>query len=626
MTGDPGRNASVFRQVFRYVHGAWTMRLLKFRYREVLRELAPLAMHLERELFPQLRNERCTRLALVPTKGNDGRFRMAGKSKRHEHVFDDTSRIAQACEEHNVTWVSLDAQLEYGQVIEALLLLFHAAPEVAGVAPAETPYRGSRRRGVARAMASSDGYHKFCTTIHYYPESARFDVAYTYCELIFSRAIKSYVQRGSSFNDHRALFWLAPRIAIAGFLAFMTPAAMLQVSVTASVAASIVLATACAITIGLAVNTMGSMQYDKEHYEKMRSRYTDEVRKLSRFPEASPTPLLELDSDGQVVYASPAADALLASVGDPAKTYERLLPPESPSLVRCCLEQPNEPIELPVALADRQLSCAFSAFPDEEAVIAAVKDVTDLKRVEEELRLLNNDLEGMVRKRTHELSATQDVTIMCLAGLAETRDPETGEHLERTRWYVRLLAEELRDHPRFSPYLNDDSIDRAFKSAPLHDIGKVGVPDSVLLKAGPLTPEEFEIMKKHTLWGGQALDRAEEKLGHDSFLAKAKEIAYYHHERWDGNGYPFGKKENEIPWAARLMAIADVYDALTSRRVYKEPWSHDKARDEIAAGRGTQFDPVIVEAFLRLEDDFIDVAQRFDEGIRTSPTQRTAAH
>jgi HD-GYP domain-containing protein (c-di-GMP phosphodiesterase class II) len=214
-------------------------------------------------------------------------------------------------------------------------------------------------------------------------------------------------------------------------------------------------------------------------------------------------------------------------------------------------------------------------------------------------------------KRTQELQITQDVTIMSLASLAETRDNETGAHIRRTQRYVRALAEQLRDHPRFSSELNDKTIELLFKSAPLHDIGKVGIPDRILLKPGKLDAEEFTIMKTHAELGGQALNVAEQELGSTSFLKYAREIATTHHEKWNGKGYPRGLKGDEIPVSGRLMAVADVYDALISKRVYKEAFSHDKAMDILREGRGEHFDPDILDALLAIEPQFVKIAEEF---------------
>jgi putative two-component system response regulator len=226
-----------------------------------------------------------------------------------------------------------------------------------------------------------------------------------------------------------------------------------------------------------------------------------------------------------------------------------------------------------------------------------------------EAQLYLNDqrafLEKTVQERTRELVMTQEVTIQCMASLAETRDNETGNHILRTRKYVRLLATYLKDRGNsYADFLNDRTVDLLYQSAGLHDIGKVGIPDSILLKPARLTREEFEIMKTHTILGGKALDAAEKSLGTNSFLRFAKEIAYSHHENWDGSGYPYKKCGREIPLSGRLMALADVYDALISKRVYKPPFPHEEAVEIIKKDSGKKFDPVIVECFLDIHDDF----------------------
>ncbi|GGY20090.1 HD-GYP domain-containing protein [Paludibacterium paludis] len=221
-------------------------------------------------------------------------------------------------------------------------------------------------------------------------------------------------------------------------------------------------------------------------------------------------------------------------------------------------------------------------------------------------------LQAEVERRTREVQAIQDATILALASLAETRDHETGNHLRRTQNYVRLLARALQDHPKFKGVFDDETIQMLYKSAPLHDIGKVGIPDHILLKPGPLTPEEFEIMKTHTTLGRDTILAAERKLDEPSdFLRIAREIAYSHQEKWDGSGYPQGLAGDTIPVSARLMAIADVYDALISRRVYKPPMTHREAVNLIRENSGRHFDPDMVDAFLRIEGGFADIAARY---------------
>lgn len=211
-------------------------------------------------------------------------------------------------------------------------------------------------------------------------------------------------------------------------------------------------------------------------------------------------------------------------------------------------------------------------------------------------------------------AAVQDVTILAMAALAETRDSDTGNHLRRTQHYVRALARKLSVHPRFSAVLTPKNIGMIFKSVPLHDIGKVGLPDRVLLKPGKLTEEEFEIMKTHTTLGRDAIVQAEQAVGVElDFFTFAKEIAYSHQEKWDGSGYPQGLAGEQIPVSARLMAVADVYDALISRRVYKAAMSHEDAVAIIAQTRGRHFDPDVVDAFLALQDTFHAIAIAFSD-------------
>lgn len=245
-------------------------------------------------------------------------------------------------------------------------------------------------------------------------------------------------------------------------------------------------------------------------------------------------------------------------------------------------------------------------------VLARVKTQLLNKAATDFLRDQNDFLESEVTKRTREISAIQDVTILALASLAETRDSDTGNHIRRTQHYVKVLAEKLKTHPRFGFFLSASTIDMLYKSAPLHDIGKVGIPDRILLKPGRLTPEEFETIKTHTTLGREAIEAAEKQLGMQvEFLQLAKEIAYYHQEKWDGSGYPTGVRGDDIPISARLMALADVYDALISRRVYKEGMPHEKAVAIIIQGKGNHFDPDVVDAFVGLQGEFRSIAQRF---------------
>jgi len=245
-------------------------------------------------------------------------------------------------------------------------------------------------------------------------------------------------------------------------------------------------------------------------------------------------------------------------------------------------------------------------------VLARVTTHLKIKAAADFLRDKNVYLENEVGKRTREVVAIQDVTILALASLAETRDSDTGNHIRRTQYHIKTLAEQLKGHPRFRHFLDDDTIGLLYKSAPLHDLGKVGIPDRILLKPGRFTPEEFEIMKTHAALGRDAIEHAEKRLGmHVDFLKYAKEIAYGHQEKWDGSGYPEGLGGDDIPISARLMAVADVYDALVSRRVYKDGMSHEKALAILIQGRGSHFDPDVVDAFLAREEEVLATAGTF---------------
>ncbi len=228
-----------------------------------------------------------------------------------------------------------------------------------------------------------------------------------------------------------------------------------------------------------------------------------------------------------------------------------------------------------------------------------------------ELKHHQKRLEELVDERTRELALTRDVTIFTLANLAETRDPETGGHIRRTQKYVQLLAEKIIEQPRFAAELDADAIELLYKSAPLHDVGKVGVPDAILLKPGKLTEDEFEEIKKHTTYGRDALQVGVRELGVNSFLNYAMEIAYTHHEKWDGSGYPCGVSGEDIPLSGRIMAVADVYDALISKRVYKPPLPHANAVYIIQEGRGLHFDPALVDAFSEIAEQFRQTALEF---------------
>ena len=236
------------------------------------------------------------------------------------------------------------------------------------------------------------------------------------------------------------------------------------------------------------------------------------------------------------------------------------------------------------------------------AVVFIVRDISDKK-----------EMESQLIERLREVHSSQDAAIFGFAKLAECRDPVLGLHLERMRKYCKVLAEGLGSLPKYQSEIDEAFIDKLYKSSLLHDVGKVGIPDSILLKPGKLTPEEYEIMKTHTIIGGDVLKSAESRIPGRSFLTLGKEIAYHHHEKFDGTGYPHGLSGEAIPLSARIVALADAYDALTSKRVYKDVVNPAESRHRILIDRGRHFDPDIVDAFIRREDEFLKILQEFSK-------------
>lgn len=249
-------------------------------------------------------------------------------------------------------------------------------------------------------------------------------------------------------------------------------------------------------------------------------------------------------------------------------------------------------------------------------VLARVKAQLELQQARARMIDQNRWLENEVERRLHQNHIVQDVTLRALASLAEIRDNETGAHILRTQNYVRVLATKLAELPAYQNVLTPQVIHNYTRASPLHDIGKVGIPDAILQKPGKLNPDEWEIMKTHAKLGSDAIWRAlkdEEDILALDFLYVAMDIAHYHHEKWDGSGYPEGIKGDAIPLPARLMALADVFDAMISRRVYKEPISIEDTKRHIEAGRGLHFDPQVVDAFVACFDQFLEIAQRYPD-------------
>ena len=584
------------------------------------REALALGRHLEETLLAELAEVRQDWLVLeVPPA--EPHLHLPAASPWVGHDLPGTEALAAACRRLGVSEIRLDRRLEGGQIAEALLALLYVGPHLPTAEPVDAPDGPGGPSALAGAMLTSRGLHRFCTLMRYRPAGGVFEVEYTYCELFYSRVMPAWTRRFSRQSGHRALFAAAPRAALLAGSLVVLNMALFAVDPTAGLIFGAVLAVLLAATVGYLLYTLGSVAYDREHRDRLLNEYVRDVTSLAHFPSQDPNPVLKLAAGGEVLYANPASRRLLAETGGSDRPLTDLLPGDYLQWIAAALS-PGGRVEqdVEVALDGRAVRYSISAFPNEPAVLIVGRDVTAIKKLETQLRATNQTLEARVQQRTAELLATQDATILALTGLAETRDAETGQHVERTRRYVRILAEELARHPRFSDFLDEETIEVLYHSAPLHDIGKVGVSDACLLDPGKLSAELFEEMKHHTLLGGDTLKAAESRMGSNSFLHLARQIAYAHHERWDGSGYPHGLAGEAIPIAARLMALADVYDALRCRRRYKPAYGHEKAREIILAERGRQFDPDVVDAFCRREAEFLRVGEELaDEALDAQP-------
>lgn len=248
---------------------------------------------------------------------------------------------------------------------------------------------------------------------------------------------------------------------------------------------------------------------------------------------------------------------------------------------------------------------------DIKEIQSRIKTQLELKFSRELLSNENHNLAKMVRMKTTEVMQMRSAIIQTLASLAETRDDDTGRHILRTQHYVKIMLDYMLQNGIYAELLSAELAETIVLATPLHDIGKIGIPDAILLKPGKLTADEFEIMKRHTLLGRNAMEVARITTDNHAFFDIAKDITYSHHEHWDGTGYPEGLSGSQIPLAARLVALADVYDALISKRIYKSAMNHSDATKIIIKGFGTHFDPAIVEVFLQRIDAFHLVAAKY---------------
>lgn len=364
-----------------------------------------------------------------------------------------------------------------------------------------------------------------------------------------------------------------------------------------------------------------------------------------------------LDGPYRVRLAKSGAQALTAAQLDPQPALillDVMMPDMDGYEVIRRLRAAPDTAEIPVIYCTAKTSGEDEAFGlnlgaadyiskpiNPEVLLARVQTHVSLKRLRDTLQAQNLHLEHEVLRRVNETLLVQEASMRALAALGETRDSESGHHIRRTQLYIEVLGRHLAAQPKYREQLGPSRLDTIVKAAALHDIGKIGIPEHILLKPGRLTPDEFEIMKRHAEIGGRAIDRALRELAADSgfgsaviashphsltstgpldFLIIAREIAALHHERWDGTGYPNGLVAETIPLPARLMALADVFDALISRRVYKEPLPIAEVTQLIEEQRGRHFDPDIVDAYLACREQFLAIAQRYaGDEMATSP-------
>ncbi|MFQ5461246.1 MAG: HD-GYP domain-containing protein [Phycisphaerae bacterium] len=275
-------------------------------------------------------------------------------------------------------------------------------------------------------------------------------------------------------------------------------------------------------------------------------------------------------------------------------------------------------VHRPASELDATAAALFTSLPIISGVstlwicmLLGMVDYLILARLEEQAGRERAERERNALAQSQSLIRTRDTVIFGLAKLADSRDPETGDHLERISVYSATLASALQHHPTFRKIVTPSFVKLIRISSALHDIGKVGIDDSILRKQTGLTPEERVRMQRHTEIGGQCLREMEQRLGSSNFLQMAREVAYAHHEAWDGSGYPYGLKGDEIPLAARIVAIVDVYDALASKRVYKEALPHEACKAYLCEQAGKKFDPALIQVWLTVESKFAETARRF---------------
>ncbi len=354
----------------------------------------------------------------------------------------------------------------------------------------------------------------------------------------------------------------------------------------------------------------------KDENREINARLIQSEKRYRSLVQHSPDMIYTLDQDGVFVFVNDTVEKLLGY-----NSYQLVGKPYC-SIVHWNGDLPREgffyePRTSELIRADGTTCYVETSVSTIEDTRGRPIGARGIDRDISRRKKLENDLLKSFRK----LENVKFSTIMGLAKLAEYRDESTGIHLERIQEYTKVIASTMSTYPNYNDYITEDYVQDIYQSSILHDIGKVGIPDSILLKPGRLSPEEFEIIKRHCKIGGDALSAVETRIEGQSFLSLGKEIAYHHHERWDGTGYPDRLKGEKIPLSARQVALADVYDALTSERAYKKAYSHEMAKEIIVQSRGTHFDPEIVDAFLDRENEFKEIRySRFSSQIEYEVT------
>ena len=591
------------------IWGTLVFSFIKVKNRRLISNFKPLADHLEKQVFPELKEKRRKSLRLQIDERDEEKNTVVAVSGELSFTFPGLRLFTAFLLKNKITCLELDTFLESNQLIDTLILYIYALPFIGTADSKQVDNHTWNRRQIASGILQKEGFHRFCANTSFIKERGVLRIEYTYCELITGRLAKAYANAFSRFSDHRAYYSLAPVAAIGAFGLISLPVilAMFQFQVWTFFWLPPILIPPLGALMTMYV--LGAVQYHSEHHELLVNEYIRKEKVLARFPEINSNPVYKISATGSIIYINPAVQQLMEEELLLGHSLDKLLPENYAELANKSLRE-KKSIDVEYKEGNKVFRYLISPFEEDETALFAGSDITYLRTIEKELQDINSNLESLVEKRTEELRATEDATILCLGGLSEIRDPETGEHIQRTRSYTRAMAVALKSHPRFKHFLDDRTIEYIFKSAPLHDIGKVGIPDSILLKPGALSKEEFSIMQQHPQFGADALNAAIERLGFDSYLNIASDIAIAHHEKWDGTGYPFGLRGNTNNLPARIVAVADVYDALTSKRVYKDAMSHDEAIAIIKKESGSHFDPMVVESFLSIKEKILEVATR----------------